>query len=294
MEISKSNQPKIRQEQIKLLEAHLSNPGRFSILIIGDRGTGKKFWLAKIDAVKTKPIIVNASLTEASKSYWESQFKQADKGTFVVEDVEGLTKENQAILFEGLATVNGAFGFESKKYEVQIIFTSSKNISILRDSEKYLTHKFFDRIAQLVVRFPNFNECANTISDDLKHTWNKFEFNTAYPLLLENWLQKVAHTLHGNFRDLDKLCINWNNYQLMHKKEEAILKLIEKDFSEYYRFPESKKEDMPNVHFSREKKYRDALHDFQLEFKKWAKEEYGTLRKAANEMGVSARTMERW
>ena len=212
---SKKAQPKQRRAQIDYLEACMTNPGRFSVLVLGSRGTGKKHWIK--EKYREKSIIeIAAGTTEPSATFWTKQFEKANKGILIVEDVEELSKENQHILFKGLSTSNGSFGFEEpKEYEVRIVFTSVKDISILRDTEKYLSHRFFDRIAQLVVRFPGFTETSRTITQDLESTWNKFKFETAYPVLLSEWLKEIAHRLHGSFRDLDKLCINWNNYQLM-------------------------------------------------------------------------------
>ncbi len=296
-----NTQPQKRRKEIKLLEAYITNPGRFSILILGDRGTGKKKWINTIfDKYKPKDapdkaIIINSIGALPSTEYWTKQFDKANKGILLVNDVEQLSKENQEILFDGIGTQDGKYGFNTKEYEIRIIFTSSLSIAALRDTEKYLTHKFFDRIAQLVVRFPNFNECANTISKDFKITWSKFEFKEVpYPEALEHWLQTNAQRLHGNFRDLDKLCIVWNNYQLMGYSEDVILKNIKNDFFEYYRFPEANKEDVIELHFSREESYQNALHDFKSKYKAWAKKEFGSLKKADPVVGKSYRTMEGW
>ena len=157
-----------------------------------------------------------------------------------------------------------------------------------------MNHKFFDRIAQLVVEFPGFSECANFIDKDLKVTWQKFEFKTAYPTLLENWLKTNAQRLHGNFRDLDKLCINWNNYQILGWSEEKIFKRIKEDFVKYYHYPVAKKETRFEVHYSRDKTYKETLDDFKSQYKTWAIDEFKSLRSAAKYLGVSKRTMERW
>ena len=296
MKYELEKQPEKRKKQIALLKSFLSNPGRFSILILGRRGTGKKIWIDKVipEISKENVVSVNAAICKPEKKFWEQKLKEANKGLLLVEDVELLTLDNQQILFEGLGTTDGKFGFESKIYEVRIVFTSSKHISSLRDTESYLNHKFFDRIAQLVVKFPDFNECGNFIDKDLKVTWEKFEFKTAYPILLENWLKTNAQRLHGNFRDLDKLCINWNNYQIMGWLEEKIFNRIKIDFENYYHFPVAKKEALFEVHFSQDKTYKDTLDDFKKQYKAWAKEEFGSLRSAEKVLGVSKRTMDRW
>lgn len=290
--IPKKFQPKKRLEKIRLLESYLLNPGRFSILVLGNRGTGKKVWIRQKH--KSNFYTINSALTKPSEQFWEEKFKQADQGILIIEDVELLTKETQEVLFDGLATTDGNFGYASKIYEVRIVFTSSKGVSVLRETEKYLSHKFFDRIAQLVVRFPNFNECANKIENDFKNTWKKFEFTTAFPDELIPWLNENAHTLHGNFRDLDKLCIIWNNYQLMGLSEEKILKKVKEDFDGFNKFPEMREESFFEINFSTETSYHDMLDNFRRQVKIWAKKEFPSLRKAGEALGVSHRTIERW
>jgi len=294
--ISKKTQPKKRKDKIDLLTSYLDNPGRFSILILGNRGTGKKFWIKeKYKELEDFNIIqINAALTESSNEFWTKQFALAHKGILIIEDTELLTKETQAVLFDGLGTHNGKYGFESKEFEVNIIFTSSKTISALRNTERYLSDKFFDRIAQLIVAFPNFQQCANKITQDFKNTWNKFKFKTTYPDLLIPWLNENAHKLHGNFRDLDKLCIIWNNFQLLGKTEEEILKEIKANFLSTHGFPEVKKESVHQLHFSRDITYQDLVDDFKRQLKVWVKAEFSSLRDAGESLGVSHRTIERW
>ena len=289
-----SNQPKKRKEQIELLKWYLLNPGGFCLLVLGDRGTGKKFWINQLKDDDKVLTIVNAKISESSYDYWETQFKKAHQGYLLLEDIELLDKQSQAILFDGLGTEDGTFGFSEKKYEFQLISTSTKSIKSLRDTEKYLTHRFFDRIGQLIVSFPNFSESSNRILNDFKSTWKKFKFETEYPKLIEPWLGETAHKLYGNFRDLDKLCIIWNNYQLMGKSEEEIFKLVKEDFNKFYRFPETATEHIYKSPFSRDKTYQDMLDHFKLKLKDWAKSEFGSLRKASESLGISHRTMERW
>lgn len=298
MNIFKKKQPKERIKSIERLESFLNNTGRFSILVLGHRGTGKKFWIYKKYMGKLVLHRVNAAVVETSKTYWESQFKKANHGILIVDDVDQLSKANQEILFDGLATTSGdgKYGYESKEYEIRVVFTSIKDIALLRDTEQYLSHKFFDRIAQLVVKFPSFKDSSSNIKKDLQATWDKFKFNTVYPILLEEWLEKQNYekVLHGNFRDLDKLCINWNNYQLMEIEESKILDYIINDFNDYYHFPEPKYEGVFDFTFSKDISYHETLHAFKVKYKKWAKKEYGTLKAASEALNVSRRTMEGW
>jgi len=286
-----TSQPGKRKKQINMLKSYLKNPGRFSILVLGDRGTGKTFW---VNHIGKEVISFHASTAKSCKEFWEKQFELSHQKILLIEDIEQLNQLSQEVLFEGLSTQNGSFGYQDKNYEVTIVFTSSKKVSILRDSEKYLTNKFFDRIAQLVVEFPNFEQCGNSIIKDFKAIWGKFKFTTKYPNSIEPWLKNNAHNLHGNFRDLDKLCIVWNNYQLSDIDEDKILPIVKYDFQKFYRFPETKDENVYELVFSKEETYQDMLENFRREVKAWAKEEFPSLRAAAEVLKISHRTIERW
>lgn len=290
-------QPRKRKEKIKILASFLKNEGRFSTLVLGDRGTGKKYWTGQVSiSLEKKFHLVNAALTEATVSYWEEQFQKADNGVLVIKDVEKLGKDSQELLFEGLSTLQGEglFGFENKIYAIHPVFTSSKHISMLRDSDKYLNPKFFDRTAQLVVKFPNFKECGNGYKNDLQSCWEHFSFNTDYPKKLEDWLETKMESLHGSFRDLHKMCINWNNYQKAGWNENDILKQIENDFNDFYHIPEQNKDAIFEIHFSDGKTYQELQDEFKKQLKSWAKEAFSSNRKAAEMLQISHRTMERW
>ncbi len=299
-EIKKNKLPKRRILAVNQLEAYIENPGRFSILILGARGTGKSFWLVNAlskSCGKANYHHVDALLSVPTVEYWEEQMAKAEKlGCMYIKDVEKLSKENQAFLFNALCTTDGSFGLTEKIYNFRIVFSSTMSISILRDSEQYLMHYFFDRIAQLIVKFPDFAEASDKIESDFKDTWEKFKFDTQYPEEIIPWLKEKAHSFHGNFRDLDKLCIIWNNYQrsVPDLSADEILNKVKNDFSNYYRYPEKPNESTFDINFSREKTWENTLSDLRMKFKKWAREEFGSLKKAEKILGVSYRTMERW
>ncbi len=48
------NQPKSRKLIVEKLDNYLQNPGGFSILLLGKRGTGKSFWLERIQKKNIK------------------------------------------------------------------------------------------------------------------------------------------------------------------------------------------------------------------------------------------------
>lgn len=79
-------QPKSRKENILKLKSFMNNPGRFSILLLGERGTGKSFWINQINKDTQSIKYLNASLIEETIEYWKKQLSKADKGILVITD----------------------------------------------------------------------------------------------------------------------------------------------------------------------------------------------------------------
>lgn len=297
------NEPKQRKNAIEDLISFLTNPGRFSILVLGDRGTGKSHWIKKIalhykekDCLGKIVSINSLTINDKTEDYWDVKFKEADQGLLVIKDVEKLNNQTQAMLFEFLSTTNGKYGLNEKNFTCRIIFTSTFSIETLRDTEEFLSHYFFDRIAQLVTRFPSFSETDRSIWNDFKTTWDKMEFpKEDFPNNFQSWIESNSQKLHGNFRDLDKLAINWRNYQLRKGfNDDDILKKVTSDFTSYFHFPEHKSELNDNYYIKENIDWNDNLNNFRLVYKNWIKNKYGSLRKGEKFAKVSHRTMERW
>lgn len=301
-----NSQPGHRKIINSTLLSYLTNPGRFSVLLLGQRGTGKTYYLENIVSNNSSRdcllniISVNGLIAQNTDHlYWESKFEEANGKLLVIDEVESLSKLTQAILFEFLSTSNGLYGWQEKKYKCRIVFTSTHQIKTLRDNEEFLLHKFYDRISQLILTFPSFSEKNISIWSDFEATWEKMKFpSKQIPSKdFEKWINANSHKFHGNFRDLDKLAINWRNYQLSGMKNSEILGRVSEDFFALYHYPEHKSEH-PNAFYINED--MDYYKDIQPKFKKFVKEfakiKYGKLSKAPNGMplGVSYRTMEGW
>ncbi|WP_405376987.1 sigma 54-interacting transcriptional regulator [Nonlabens sp. Asnod3-A02] len=296
-----------RKKAIKKLNSYLTNPGRFSILVIGLRGTGKAHWLTQLQKhheaysrnLESITFINALKSNHFTITDWESTFKKSNNGLLVLTDIEELNKEGQATLFEGISTGEGGkFGFNEKIYDIRIAFTSTKSISSLRDSQAYLTHKFFDRICQFAVKFPSYHQGDRNTWKDFKKTWSKMSFeehNHLPGIELKEWLENGSIILHGNFRDLDKLAINWHNYRLQDGiEEEHILELVKSDFNDFYRFPEHNDNLKREFEISEDITWNDNLDNFKEVYTRFIKEKYGSLKQGAQKAGISYRTMERW
>ncbi|GHU55891.1 hypothetical protein FACS189411_05260 [Bacteroidia bacterium] len=304
------NEPKYRQEEIKSLIQSLKDPGKFSILLLGKRGTGKSHWLQQIydhrDEVKASDCFstihtVNGVIAkDYGKKDWEKHFKQANNGLLIVDEVEELNKASQAILFEFLSTVDGKYGLDKKEYCCRIVFVSTFDIKTLRDTEQYLSHKFYDRISQLVVQLPSFEDKNKNIIADFQATWKKMTFpdNELPNDLFNNWLNDNSHKFYGNFRDLDKLAINWRNCQISGIEKDKIFEKVTKEFFEIYHFPKHDSENNNAFYINADMDfYKDMQPNFKNFVKGYAKKLYGEGYRIAPErkpFGVPYRTMDRW
>ncbi len=300
------DQPQVRRDSIGRLVGHLTNPGRFSVLVLAMRGAGKTHWLNEIvknlkkNDCLTDLVTVNGFIaTNTNEHFWEDKFLKAEGKLLVIDEVEGLSKLTQSILFEFLSTSDGKFGWIEKKHTCRILFTSTYDVKTLRDSEEYLLHKFFDRISQLVVTFPSFVSDGSSIWPDFRATWKKMEFPSKQVPVgeFEVWLKQNARKLHGNFRDLDKLAINWQNYQLLGLDETEIFSQVIDDFNKINHFPDHTSE-IQNAFFVKEdiEDYSEVSREFKRFIRDLAKKKYGKLSKAPQQkpFGVHYRTMEGW
>ena len=155
---------KSRRESVELLSWYLQNPGRFSILILGKVGVGKEYWVKviqekiqdKAECAK-KVVTVNLGSAKPAYDYWERVLKKAHGGILLIKELEK-AKPHEDLLFEALSTSDGRYGFQSKEYEIRVVFTTNFSIHALRNTEERISHRLFDRISQLVVRFPSYDE----------------------------------------------------------------------------------------------------------------------------------------
>jgi len=295
-------QPEPRRSRILELKSFLENPGYFSILLLGDRGTGKTHWIDYLTN-ELNSVTVNCPFYDSTIEFWDSKFKEADNSYLIVDEVEKLDKKSQEILLQIMSTSNGKYGFSEKKYSVRVVFTSSYKVSILRDGEKYLLNTFFDRIAQLTVELPSFKESNKDIRKDFIATWKKMNFGGASNktwncpgIPLFKWLEKNSSILYGNFRDLDKIAINWNQIQMNDNTldDQTILEKVVNDFTKYYHFTSHKPDDDNAFYFTKGKTKNELEKVWKTQFKQWAKKEYGSLEEAAIRLDMSKRTFEKW
>jgi DNA-binding NtrC family response regulator len=294
-----------RREAVELLYHFLKNPGRFSILVLGKPGVGKSHWIRHFQPDLKGEVSCTQSICEVSlrtvapnQDAWLEIFRQANGGILIVKELEQV-KSHDALLFEALSTTDGTFGFSAdERFEIRVVFTSSYGIDSLRKTEDLISHRLFDRVAQLVVEFPSLRETNLGIWEDFQASWNKMKFTEKNDLpgnSLKIWLENERKDfLHGNFRDLDKIAILWHQFRLMEVEESQILKQVCEQLLRFSAYPEQRTELGDAFYFQEGKTGKDLITEFKASLKKWAVEVHGTARKAEKALGMGNRTLEKW
>lgn len=251
---------------IDILTHYLRNPAKvFSILILGERGTGKTKWVKEI-AEKFKETMVVANCASFSDDTMaESELFGHKKGSFTgaIEDKPGLFKEAaNGILFldeihnlsvrvqEKLMTAlqtessgehRGMFRIrrlgDSKATYVTVRPVFASNLK-LQDLKKKLLPDLFDRISQLVVEIPSIHDAKLNVYGEFKKVWEAMQFEkystVPHSANLVKWLKTIP--LNGNYRTLQSIAINWHQGRLMlgKEKEDEVFDFVKKQFSKFH------------------------------------------------------------
>ena len=312
----------IRERAFQKLKSFLKNPGKFSLIVLGSRGTGKHFAIVRafkmIQASKQKELclkdlqFIQASEIPADSSTLDSLFKKHEYMTLVVEDVEKLNDQQQSILFTALSTTDGTFGINSR-YNLRVVFTSSGDADALRSNEELLQGLFWDRISQLIVEFPSFKMEKENILADFEATWRKMKFHTisgfeqlsAIPKIenLHSFLENNAEKFEGGFRDLDKLACLYFNYRIFFYEskrkidssiEKMVLDNVRDDFFGKSQMHGLEGNDLSTFQIQPGFSMNDLVGQFKIQVRNWGKKEYGTISSAAKKLGLSQSTMKNY
>ena len=297
----------LRNQSKDKLKKFIENPGFFSILILGENGTGKNYIINSVLAeIQTKttgsyyPYEIGENETDIAKIF-ENEY-------IVIKNIEELKNNQQYILTNALSTRDGTIGLKKNRGYKRIIFTSSFDITHLRDSREHLIDRFWDRISQLVIKVPSFKDFSQEIRNDFKVVWEKMDFKE-YPKLPEDgeflsWLRENCKTFSGNFRDLDKIAILWHQYRIINYAgatqnfksdiEARIFGQVRQDFEAFTHYPFQKTDTSNVFEFEKGKTWEQIERNFQSKFKSWAKNEYRTIKEATKELNMPLRKMDKW
>lgn len=214
-------------------------PLRVPVLLLGERGTGKTTLANMLralsqfqkDDVKEWPSVVcgqfrvNPQLAQAKLFGYEKGaftgaenlhkgiLEQADGDSLFLDEIADLDRDTQRML---MAALEGR-GFQriggTQTLRSNFRLICATNCSLRRLQNELLDTDFFDRIGIFILRVPPLRECT----EDIPHFWAKTLKNAVESagISVEGWRhysnhptlvqQLQAHTLPGNFRDLQRV-----------------------------------------------------------------------------------------
>jgi DNA-binding NtrC family response regulator len=314
-----------RKNQYKRIKFFLKNTGMFSLLVLGPRGTGKKFLLRKafseiqdeewkkntvgfantIHFVDRHALPIKEECIDRFLNKYENQ-------TIVIDNVDQFSAQQQENLFKILSTTDGKFGINDKM-NLRFVFISSVNPDVLRDEDtSTLNRNLWDRISQLVVKLPSFEDESERIHEDFKVVWEKMKFGklgfnelSQIPknLYIEKFLETHASRFEGGFRDLDKIAAMYFNYRIFHyskdektneETEKLIVREIENDFFGISQYTSSAYDNVKTFVIEDGIKYKDMLDKFKWELSQWSIKHYGGVGTASKALDVDSKTIRNW
>jgi transcriptional regulator with AAA-type ATPase domain len=324
--------------EIVTLEAYLQNPGRFSVLVLGERGIGKTSAINEIAKRISKAVIIANCASFANDTMAESElfgypkgaftgankgkdgfFKDAENNILFLDEIHTLPKIVQQKLMTALQTesseddeIRGSFKYrrfgetEAKHVKFTPIFASNQSISKLKDA---LLPDFYDRIAQLIVEFPSLEEKKADLYQVFSTVWDNMCFKQVNdPLPKVEDLKKWLKTLHldGNYRDLEKIAINWHQQRLIkygkiekfeysNEAEREIFNEVKNNFIKYHQSPSSISISFNGFNFQKGKSKKKHELEYEKALLEWALSDdgYGNNKLAQEGLSYKGRINDR-
>ncbi len=288
----------------------------FAILLLGERGIGKSYIAQKYSELEKLNFVavncasfIDSQIAEAelfgykkgaftdAKTDKKGLIEEANNGILFLDEIHTLPKTVQFKLMRAFATdeqnrmtVRRIGEKQERKITLKaLILATNRTINELR---QLLLPDFFDRIAQLIIELPPLRQTPEEIIPAFKQIWEQLRFNEFYFFyqfpgkdnLLLSWLKTLP--LYGNYRDLQKIAINYKAY--LDFPESLKQKLPEKSAFEYTKSQfenylyNTKTNTLPNnPYFSTDKSIKQMLKEFKRDLAKWAINTFGTAKKAA-------------
>ena len=299
-------------KEIELLEHYLKNPGRFSVLILGERGIGKTKWVKQIaeEKLEIEPVTANcASFSDDTMAESElfghtkgaftgaigekqGLFKEADNGILFLDEVHTLSPRVQEKVMTALQTQSsgknqGKFcirrlGDNKTTYvAVRPVFASNLKLSELK---KKILPDLYDRISQLVVEIPSIHESGLDIQKEFRNVWEAMHFKQLNDVpqspTFSKWIKRIP--LEGNYRTLQSIAINWHQGRLMFGKdnEHEVFGFVKKHFENYHSSVAVAPQ-FATYNFRRGVTMKEMEKDYELAMLRWAFSEdgYGSVQK---------------
>ncbi|TAE73264.1 MAG: AAA family ATPase [Bacteroidetes bacterium] len=288
---------------IEIQQLKVYADGTFSILITGEKGTGKTFLIKNTCKDIFNEEVFIFKYTNSNSNFEEKlkeKLKEANKKILVFDNIENISFENQIILFDCISTRKGGFFdvFKDEKITCQLIFVSNLSLTQLYNTEFYMP--LIDRISQQIIELKplrklNFDE----LKQGYESVWKQMKFKDKQENELPyvpndeilNWLKTL--NLAGNFRDLEKIAILHWRYLIFTEEQKKIFgvenefQFVKKEFEKSNIKPE-------NEFFVFDKNADDMIKDFRKQLVLWAEKVYSETPKILETLSISEKTLYNW
>lgn len=274
------------------------NDGTFSILIIGDRGTGKSKLLERLS---------QDSISEYDKI--ESELKKdkynndEQKTPFVIDLVEDFLYEEQKKIFKLIETGknNVLKNIEGEKKCPQLIFTSQLELSSLYENSRFYK-PFIDRISHQVFKLPSLRKlskeeitsCWESVNKLMLYSDEKYlNMIKTYEKIIIDFI-KIELFLYGNFRDLEKLSI----FLWRLAKDQESNNVFSKDFlqNKLIEYKKINEVEIQSEFFKTNQNADSMIKEFRKTLVDWAEKKYNDLSRTEliNKLEISEKTYYNW
>ncbi len=303
----------------------------FSVLLLGERGTGKSFTIKNL--VENKKLVPGKMVEANCASFTDTQIAESElfgykKGAFTGADRDknGLIQEAEnGILFfdefhhlHKLTQAKLMKAFQTDKdnnihirrvgdndeitvKNVELVFATNRTIEELHE---ILLPDFYDRVVQYVVEIPPVRETLEDLIDDWKGIFDRLYPKQKIDAPMDNKLFKWIKTLplEGNFRDLENIAKDYKIFSDFDSNtQKAICKNLKihvdpfeyakKCYEMYHSCPISNDKIEINIAGNNA---QTIEKDFHLQLTDLAIKKYGSRKEAAVQLNVSEKTLHNW
>ena len=335
-------------KKVEHLQFYIKERNFFPIFLLGERGTGKSAQIETIVGKDKSEVVNCASFSGSDYNIARSELfgcekgihsyaKVAIKGAFeraseenplFLDEIHHLDPRVQADLLRTLQTdEDGYFRFKkvggSKeiKNRFQLICASNKEWEELVGNGEYaILPDLLDRISQRVIRLPSLAEEREHLKDEFPSVirnywdkiWQKMKFKIPNPYNhdkeLRHWLN--VSPLKGNFRDLEKAAIQYNDRLRMNESirdEITPLEHLKRQarYSTNLTLPGKNNKGEVNLEeltdfvcgksFSDFDSFNEARKFFIQKYSQWIFDQNnGSIKRSAKAMGVCRVTFSKW
>lgn len=286
------------------------------LLVLGERGTGKTRLIETIvGKIKQKEVItlacggldsqivdsmlfghVKGAFTGAEKNR-KGLLAKANNNVLFLDEIQDLPTSVQRKLVrvfqDNLHSYRPVGSDEEERSDFELVCASNKSIEEL---STILDADFFDRVSMLTVIIPPLRECREDILLDWCKVWQEVNVSSNLPndAPVSDELEKFLYSaqLYGNLRDLKKLAfltcayLNGQNTDIALSKSLASFKgRSTKDANQSTRFS------FGNLSTTTKE---ELTKEFNKELAKEAKKQFGTWVKAAENLQVDQKTLQKY